>query len=128
MVAMFSRRHGCVVVLSSLLSALSGAGCGEGGVMQSTDGKTLTREAKLDGMTCSLKLKSEKGTELSWSVTDRVIATFGAHRVEVEKQQVTLDNKTKKLPKGVGSVTIESENNVVTIQADGKPLFDASTK
>jgi hypothetical protein len=79
-------------------------------------------------MSCILNIKGENDPELTWVVTDRVIAVFNNHRIEVEKTQVTLDGKTKKLPKGVESVTIDSENGAVTIRAGGSPLFGPSVK
>jgi hypothetical protein len=87
-----------------------------------------TREAKVNGMTVVLTTKSDKDTELTWGVTDRVITSFSGHRAEVAKDSVTLDGTTKKLPKGVEGVTIDYENGAVTIRANGKPVFDPSAK
>jgi hypothetical protein len=107
--------HRCVVVISTVLLALGGAGCGGGG------GSPVTREAKLDGMTVVLTIKSDRDPELTWAVTDRVIGDFSRHHVEVEKNQVTFDTQKKPLPKGVAGVTIDAENGTVTIRADGEP-------
>ena len=114
-------RRRCFFALPPMLLALAASGCGGG---QHGGGvETLTREAKLNGMTCTLNLKEAKDPELTWAVTDRVIALFSGHRVEVEKNQVTLDGKTKPLPPRTEGVTIDFENNEVTIRAGGQPLF-----
>jgi hypothetical protein len=108
----------CSIASSTLLLA-SMYGCGG---PPSASGNQ-TREAKVNGMTVVLTTRSDKDTELTWGVTDRVITSFAGHRAEVAKDSVTLDGNTKKLPKGVEGVTIDYENGAVTVRANGKPVF-----
>jgi hypothetical protein len=119
-----SRRHG-LFVFATVILALIEAGCGapSGGRIE-----TLTREGKVGGMTCVLTIKSQKDPELNWAVTDRVVANFSGHQVEVDTKKATLDNKTKDLPKSAKSVTIDFANDTVTIRADGKPLFGPAAR
>jgi hypothetical protein len=122
---MVGARRLCFVAFSNVILALTGAGCGGPGVPVP---ESLTREAKLDGMTVTLEIKDEKAPELNWAVTDRVIADFSGHRVEVEKKQVTLDGVTKKLPANTQNVTIQFENDKVSIRANETPLFGPQAK
>ena len=127
---MLARRPWCVIALSTLVLAVAGAGCGGsgGGAPVVLTPESLTREATLDGMNVTLAIKNEKAPELTWAKTDQVIAAFSGHQINVSKKQVTLDNKTKKLPEGVKTVAIVYENDTITIQADGKELFGPSVK
>src|SRR3954451_17917641 len=89
-------RRRCRIAFMIGLLALTEAGCGRPGVPAP---ESLTREANLGGMTCTLNIRNERAPELNWAVTDnRVFADFSGHRVMVEKGQVTLDGETKKLP------------------------------
>ncbi len=90
--------------------------------------ESLTREGKIGGLTCVLNLKNAKDPELSWSVTDCVLTNFSGHRVVVEKDQVTLDSVTRKLPSGTSNVTIDYDNDALSIRAGGKPLFGPDAK
>ncbi|SIO36124.1 hypothetical protein SAMN05444166_4093 [Singulisphaera sp. GP187] len=103
------------------LSVLLLAGCTPSGAPGPTGSQS--READLNGLKCELKIQSEKDPELTWAVTDRVVAGFDGHQLEIAKTQVTLDNQQKKLPAGTTSVTINVVDHDVTIQADGKALF-----
>jgi hypothetical protein len=122
---MIGCRRQCVIAFTIGLLALTGAGCGGPGEPVP---ESLSREAKLDGMTVTLEIKNQKAPELNWAVTDRVIADFSGHRVEVEKTQVTLDDVTKKLPAKPANVAIVFENDNVSIRADGTPLFGPEAK
>ena len=123
---MVARRHRRCFALAALIPVLALAGCGGG--MTSSSIESLTREGKVGGMTCVLNLKDAKDPELSWSVTDRVLTNFCGHRVIVEKDQVTLDSVPKKIPSGVNKVTIDLEKDVLSIRADGKPVFGPDAK
>lgn len=117
-------RSGYLLILAFASFLLSGFGCG--GEHSTGRLETQRREAKLDGMTCTLTIKSQKDPELNWAVTDRVLASFSGHQVEVDNKQVTFDGKSKPIPKGTQDITIDFENDAVTIRAGGKPLFGPS--
>jgi hypothetical protein len=112
--------------ISALLAALvlTELGCGGPAVAPGDQ----TREAKLGGMSCRLTIKSDHDTELNWAVTDRIVADFDGHHVEIGMSRVTVDSRSKPLPKGTEGVDVQYENKVVTVRADGKPLVGAQTK
>src|SRR5258708_23111568 len=93
--AMIGCRSQCVIAFTIGLLALTGAGCGGPGVPVP---ESLSRDAKLDGITVTLEIKNEKAPELNSAVTHPVVANFSGHRVAVDQTQVTLDAPTKNLP------------------------------
>jgi hypothetical protein len=108
-----------------MLLALCGIACGGPGTPVP---ESLTREAKLDGMTVTLSIKDQKASELNWAVTDSVVADFNGHHVVVEKKQVTLDGKTKKLPTNTTKLAIDYQNDTVVVRANDTPVFGPGAK
>lgn len=122
---MVRSRRRLLLAFSAMLLPLGGAGCGGSGPPAP---ESLTKEAKVDGMSVVLNVKNQKAPEVSWVVTDRVVADFSGNHVEVAKNQVTSGGKVKKLPPRTELVTIDYENNEVTIRANGTPILGPGIK